>query len=225
MLYPCPPQLDMSHNKISLARLFASFPPVLRPKGPLGGVDGLYQLESSELELPFPVDPDPQRGALSNLLLYLQESLPTGYERLERGAVEIVGQFPVSAGGTADVWEGRIGDRRVAIKAYRCYLSSDCSLTYAVSRTYLCDVHCRLKVYQQRFYKEALTGSRLRHQNVVSSIGMYATPEYPLALVFDFMDNFDLGRYLRSNGDTGRLALVRLHCAFSPRFMISPPRG
>lgn len=205
----------MSQNKISLARRLASFPPALRLKSPLGGVYGPSQFESSELELLLPADHDPRLEALSDLLLHLQESLPDVYERLERESLEIVGQFPASAGGTADVWEGRIGDCKVAIKSYRRYLRSDCLLTYAVSRIYLCYVPCQLKAYQQRYYKEALTVSHLRHENLVSFVGMYTTPEHPLALLFDFMDNLDLGQYLKNNGNAERLALVRAHCGLS----------
>lgn len=40
---------------------------------------------------------------------------------------------------------------------------------------------------------------------------MYSTPEHPLALVFDLMDHSNLGLYLRNNGNTVRLELVRFH--------------
>lgn len=132
----------MSHSRIFLARLLASFPPVLRPRSPLGRADGLDLLESSELEPLLAANPDPPHGTHSDLLPHPQEPLPAGYERLEQEVLEIVGRFPASAGGTADVLEGRIGDRRVAIKSYRCYLSSDRLLTYVVSRTYLCYTPC-----------------------------------------------------------------------------------
>lgn len=128
----------MPRNKYSFTRPFASLPQVLRLKSPYRRAGRLDHLESSQLELLLPADPDTRRGALSDLLLHLQESLPVDCERLERGAVQVVGQFPAAAGGTADVWEGRINDRRIAIKSYRYYLFSDCLLTYAVSRTYPC---------------------------------------------------------------------------------------
>ena len=73
----------------------------------------------------------------------------------------------------------------------------------------------QLKVYRQRYYKEALTVSHLRHQNLVEFIGTYATPEHSLALVFDFADNLDLGQYLKNNGNAGILALVRFRCVLS----------
>lgn len=128
----------MSRNKHSLTRPFASLPPALPLKSPYRGVDGLDQLESLPL---LPAELDTRRGALSDLLLHLQGSLPAGCERLGRGAVQVVGDFPTSAGGTADVWEGRINDRRIAMKSYRCYLFSDCLLTYVVSRTYPCYIY------------------------------------------------------------------------------------
>jgi len=202
----------MSRSKPSLARPFASLPQALRLKSPYRGVDGFDQLESSQLEPLLSADLDTRRGTLPDLLLHLQELLPAGCERLGRGAVQVIGQFPASAGGTADVWEGRIDDRRIAMKSYRRHLFSDCLLTDAVSWIYPYYLPCQLKVYQQRFYKEALTVSHLRHQNVVKFIGTYATPENSLALVFDFADNLDLRQYLENNGNAGRLALVRFRC-------------
>ena len=44
--------------------------------------------------------------------------------------LEIVKPQPVvGAGSVADVWVGKMGDREVAIKSYRCTLSSDCLST------------------------------------------------------------------------------------------------
>lgn len=45
---------------------------------------------------------------------------------------------------------------------------------------------------------------------MVPFIGVYSTPDHPLALVFEFMDNLNLGEYLRNNHDIGKVDLVRL---------------
>lgn len=52
---------------------------------------------------------------------------------MEQGTLEFIGEHPIDAGGAADVWAGKIGDRTVAIKAYRCYSSTDNVVTYVVS--------------------------------------------------------------------------------------------
>ena len=129
----------MSH-KASLALLFASIPLLSCFKSGPRLADGPDQLESSELELLFPADPEAQRADLLDLLLCLQESLPTGCRFLEQGALEVVGQSPVDAGGIAEVWEGRMDGHKVATKSYRCYLASDRLLTCVVSRKYSCCV-------------------------------------------------------------------------------------
>ena len=51
--------------------------------------------------------------------------------------LEVVGEHPVDAGAVADVWIGMMGNRKVAIKSYRCYSSSEYLVTYMVSDTYL----------------------------------------------------------------------------------------
>lgn len=92
----------------------------------------------SEIYQPPPVDPSAPCEHLAGLMPHLQSLLPDGCEwlergALERGALEFVGDHPVDAGGFADVWVGAMGSRRVAIKSYRRYSSSDNLLAYAVS--------------------------------------------------------------------------------------------
>jgi len=50
--------------------------------------------------------------------------------------------------------------------------------------------------------------SRLIGWNTVPFLGVYSTPEHPLALVFEFMDHANLREYLRNNRNVGRLELV-----------------
>jgi hypothetical protein len=63
----------------------------------------------------------------------LKPFLPTGYELLAHGDLEITGQLPIDAGGFADVWAGEWNGTLVAIKSYRCYSSSNCLPVYLVS--------------------------------------------------------------------------------------------
>ncbi|KAF9647760.1 kinase-like protein [Thelephora ganbajun] len=157
---------------------------------PLLTADGPNKLESSELDLPLPVDPEALREHHLDLVLHLQGLFSTSCKWLEQGDIKIVGGFPVDAGGYANVWAGTMDDRKVAIKSYRCYLPLDPLPNYV------------------RFYKEALVASRLKHQNVVPFIGAYSTPEHPLALVFDFMEHLNLKAYLGSNMNAKRLELL-----------------
>ena len=121
------------------------------------------------------------------------------------GDLEAVGQSPAYSNGIADVCVDGVGDRSVVIKSHRYHSSPDFSLAYAVSRTYLCYVPCRLKRYQQRFHKEALIPDPLRHQNGAPPIGMNASPEHPLTATFDLPSNFDPGQHFTLKGFSGQL--------------------
>ena len=164
------------------------------------------------LDQSFLVDPDVVCDHLVDLVDHLRSLLPGSCEWLEQGALEIVGEHPVDAGGVADVWVAKMGDRKVAIKNYRCYSSSNYLPTYVVSGTYLWYAIYSLKTRQQKFYKEALACSRLEDQYIVPFIGVYSTPKHPLALVFEFMDHSNLREYLRNDKDVRRRELVRFLC-------------
>ena len=225
--HPRPPPADMSHHRDSLTRLFTSLRRLSHLRGPLEWIDApstttdaLDQFGPLEID----IDPDTLRVHSFDLVLRLQESLPADCKWLDEATIQVDGEFPKAAGGTANVWVGIMGVRKVAIKSYRCYSSSDWLPNYVVSYTRLSShVLCRLKVYQQRFYKEALACSHLRHHNIVSFIGMYSTPEHPLALVFDFMDH-NLGAFLGSNKNARRLELVRSHPVASAIHDFTIPR-
>lgn len=53
-----------------------------------------------------------------------------------------------------------------------------------------------------------LACSRLKDGNITPFIGVFSTPMYPLALVFDFMEHLNLREYLRNHKDVGRCELV-----------------
>jgi len=72
-------------------------------------------------------------GTPVNLDDRLRQSLPSSCMWFGEGDLELVGTHPIDAGGFADVWEGEMGGRRVAVKSYRCYLSGNCAPTFEVS--------------------------------------------------------------------------------------------
>ena len=217
-----PSKRSSLHPKVPFSRLLTYLRLISHPKALLERVSvpsptvdaGQSESFPIEIDQPFPIS----YGALCehvhlvDLVRHLRSLLPSGCEWLEQGALEVVGEHPVDAGGVADVWVGKMGDRRIAIKAYRFYSSSNYLPTYLVSGAYLQVSHW-LRAYPQRFYKEALACSRLKDRNIVPFIGVYSAPKYPLALVFELMDNLNLREYLRDNEDAGRRELVRsLHC-------------
>ena len=154
-------------------------------------------------------DPGALCEHLVGLVSNLRPLLPAGCGWLEQGSIEVVGEHPVDGGGVADLWVGRIGNRKVAIKAYRYDSSSNCSVAYTVSATHSRAVDPIDRKFVQRFHNEVLACSRLNEEDVVPFIGLYSTLKHPLALVFEFMDHLNLREYLRSDLDAGRRELVR----------------
>lgn len=67
-----------------------------------------------------------------NLAQQLRPSLLAICNWLEEDDVQILGGWPVSAGGFTDLWRGSINTRQVAIKSYRRYLSFDLSRVFLV---------------------------------------------------------------------------------------------
>ena len=51
---------------------------------------------------------------------------------LEEGDVYVFGGYPLRAGGFTDLWRGSLDNRKVAIKSYRRYLSTDPSRIFLV---------------------------------------------------------------------------------------------
>jgi len=201
--------------KGSLSRLLAYLRLIIHPRTPLGEAAAPPPTPSipdksgsfpSGTYRSFPIDPAVLRQLLLGLVRQLQSVLPASYV-LEGGVLEIISKHPVNAGGVADVWEGAMGNCKVAVKSLRYSSSSDYSKTCMVSGPYL---QCSPvpEVYWQRFYNEILACSRLMHPNVVPFIGVYSTPEHPLGLVFEYMEHDNIKEYLRSNKDVGRRELV-----------------
>ena len=52
-----------------------------------------------------------------------------------------IGEHAVAGGRHAEVFEGHLGGRDVAVKSYRRYIHSDFGQVRMVSRRYRCDSH------------------------------------------------------------------------------------
>lgn len=132
-----------------------------------------------------------------------------GCEWLEQDTIEV--DAFLALGDFAKVLSGTMGNRKVAIKAYRYSLPCpDDSPIYMVSGVYLRYVTSTES--RQRFCAEALGCSRLKGPHIVPFIGVYSTPNHPMALVFELMDHQDLKVYLENlKGPESEPKLVRFH--------------
>lgn len=77
--------------------------------------------------------PTTDLSTLINLAGRLQPFLLPGYRWLGQEDLKIVGTRHIDSGGFADVWVGEMGDRKIAVKSYRCYASANCTSIYNVS--------------------------------------------------------------------------------------------
>ena len=90
------------------------------------------QAQSSPLEVNHSLTTDLR--TLINLAALLRPFLPPGYRWFGQEDLEVIEPCAIDAGGFADVWISKIGDRKVALKSYRCYASADNMPTYNASR-------------------------------------------------------------------------------------------
>lgn len=79
----------------------------------------------------FPTDPAALCDLLDELARHIQSRLPD-CEWLEEGAIRFVADRPVDVGEVANIFVGMRGKRKVAVKCYRFYQSSDYLPTYTV---------------------------------------------------------------------------------------------
>ncbi|KAJ7234900.1 kinase-like domain-containing protein, partial [Mycena haematopus] len=100
---------------------------------------------------------------------------------------------PVAAGSFGDVWKGRIHDETVSAKIMRVYQEAD------------------IEALLKEFYREALIWRQLSHSNLLPFFGAYylGGTKCQLCLVFPWVENGDVARYLKSNPKgVNRLSLV-----------------
>ncbi|KAF9644623.1 kinase-like protein [Thelephora ganbajun] len=171
----------------------------------LSQVCALYRGESSDIEehsspqllvggLPTPDLNDPTLSR--HYTRMAQDSLrsPTSFVRhwFSPEDVKLVGGKPIAAGGFTDIWEATHDGRRVVLKSYRYYVTSDVAQVAA------------------RFRNEANTCSFLNHRDVgaVSLVGVYSIEAHPFGLVYEYMDGLDLKQYLRNEPNVERLKLL-----------------
>ena len=62
----------------------------------------------------------------------LRTSLPSACHWLRPEDVELVGKYPIAAGGVADIWKATYGGRRVVLKSHRRYVTVDDAQVTAV---------------------------------------------------------------------------------------------
>ncbi|KAL0066403.1 Rho guanine nucleotide exchange factor [Marasmius tenuissimus] len=105
---------------------------------------------------------------------------------LQIDGVEDLGDGPVEYGGFADIWKGRIGDVKVAVKVVRHRLDSQ--------------KHDRMI---KAFTREAMIWRNLNHPNILPFTGMYWFNEAQgqLCLVSPWMENGNLLQFLTNNSD------------------------
>ena len=77
------------------------------------------------------------KDLLDHVRNHLRPWLSDSCKWLEQEALEINTKKPIAAGGAAEVWVGRMGDRDVVVKSYRCYSSSSYLPTCKVSGIYI----------------------------------------------------------------------------------------
>jgi len=133
---------SFSHPKIPFSRLLASLRLIFHPRTPLevahapshtASVPDQSMPPVPGVDRSLPIDPDALRDHLIDLVSHLPPLLPDSCKWLERGDLEVIGERPIDVGGVADVWAGMMGARKVAIKSYRYYSSSDYLPTFVVS--------------------------------------------------------------------------------------------
>ncbi|KAF9654070.1 kinase-like protein [Thelephora ganbajun] len=150
---------------------------------------------------PFRSPPDSTRPSKPNqhesqsyydLAQRLRRLLPLTFVWLGLGDIQFIATTPFSSGGFSEVWQGSLQGSLVAVKSLRCYSS----LEFNPAEIGL------------RFLKEVWASSQLSHPNIVPFLGVYSTPSHPFALLYEMMDNLDLGRYLTQRSNVSRLKLL-----------------
>ncbi|KAG6910448.1 hypothetical protein DXG01_010373 [Tephrocybe rancida] len=96
---------------------------------------------------------------------------------------------PITAGGFADIYKGDFEGHTVCLKAIRVYQDS------------------QLEHLLKQFSKEVIIWRQLSHPNVLPMYGLYRFKRR-LCLVAPWMENGDVGAYLKQNPGADRLSLV-----------------
>ena len=98
--------------------------PIRRPLPPPQlGVRGSPTTDSNDISL---------SGRHGQMAQNLRSSLPSTCRWLDPEDVDLIGEHPAGAGGSADIHEAIHGGRRVVVKSYRCCMSFDAIQIVAV---------------------------------------------------------------------------------------------
>ena len=112
-------------------------------------------------------------------------------------------------GGFAEVWKTEHGGRNVAVKVLKVYATSDLvRITRVGSPVFQRACVGQLTPTIQRFCKEVLAWKSLRHQNVLSLLGVMMV-ENQLTMISEWMVNGNINEFIRANRDANRFGLVR----------------
>ena len=86
----------------------------------------------SEFDRPLPSDPVALCNYLYELAPHLRSWLPAGCEWLGEEAIKFVSDHPIDVGEVANIFVAMRGNRKVVVKCYRFYPSSDYLPSYTV---------------------------------------------------------------------------------------------
>ncbi|KAG6843568.1 hypothetical protein H0H87_003086 [Tephrocybe sp. NHM501043] len=100
-----------------------------------------------------------------------------------------IGDYPVAAGGFADIYKGHFQERVVCLKVIRLYEKS------------------QIQHVLKKFSYEALLWSQMLHPNILTIFGLFKF-QNRLSLVMPWMENGDVTKYLKQNPNARRLLLA-----------------
>ena len=116
---------------------------------------------------------------------------------------------PRYQGGFAEVWKTEHEGRDVAVKVLKIYVTSDLvKITRVGSPVFRRACVSQLTLTIQRFCKEVLTWKSLRHQNVLSLLGVMMV-ENQLTMISEWMVNGNINEFIKAHSDANRFGLVR----------------
>ncbi|KAG6918453.1 hypothetical protein DXG01_014330 [Tephrocybe rancida] len=98
----------------------------------------------------------------------------------ELDGIQQIGQYPVTAGGFADIYKGKLRAQVVCLKTIRLYEKS------------------QIDHVLKKMSKEAVLWSQLSHPNVLAIYGLFLF-QGRIAIVSTWMENGDINNYLRRN--------------------------
>ncbi|KAG5722102.1 Mitogen-activated protein kinase kinase kinase 13-B, partial [Termitomyces sp. T112] len=101
----------------------------------------------------------------------------------------IIPKTSEKSGGFADIYKGHFRGQEVCIKAIRLYRNTD------------------MGHFMKVFSREAILWSQLRHPNLLPFYGIYSH-DGRVSFVAPWMENGDIGEYLRRNQTSNRVVLV-----------------